>query len=336
MSSINPADDPRICPLCKKPIEAGDKVWRKVIDDTPREVHERCLPEETVKEFRERQERLRDEEARVSSLPVSSAKTILRRRPILAEPDEFAPSVWDCTKCRDVGWRDTKPDAQGYARVYECECSKKKRAEARVRALENSQRRFKGLSFDTYKPKHWTQKAALKRCREYVKRWPLVGGRGLLLYGPPGVGKSCLIKCIAVEVVKKAATEIGWYSATTIALLLRGSFDKESDSREQELIDKLSDIELLLLDDLGRENVSQYNESVFFEFLNRRNAGMHPTLITTNLDEETREKMGPDGRRRVVPSIEQRLDVALYSRLNEMCDFVHVNGKDRRLKHGKR
>lgn len=332
MSSISPADDPRICPLCKEPIEAGDKVWSKVVDGLPRDVHERCLPEETVKEFKERQDRLRNEASRVSSSPASSVKEVLRRRTILAEPEEFEPAVYQCLKCKDQGWRETKPDARGYTAAYECECSKRKRAEARVRALENSQRRFKDLSFDTYKPKHWTQKAALKRCREYVKRWPLVDGRGLLLYGPPGVGKSCLIKCIAVEVVKKAATEIQWYSATNIALSLRGTFDKESDAREEELIQKLSDAELLLLDDLGRENVSEYNKSVFFEFLNRRNAGMRPTLITTNLTDETTEKLGPDGRRRVVPAIQYRLGDALFSRLNEMCDFVFVNGKDRRRK----
>lgn len=304
-----------------------------VIDLIPCDVHERCVPKETRAKVLKS---LAIADAEAAKYPigkgVASGKPRLKfGNVILAKPEDFDDNPWACRKCRDTGWAETK-DKEGYTRAYMCECAKKKCAEARVRALENSQRRFKGLSFNTYKPKHHTQTTALKICRQYVKNWPLVGGRGLLLYGPPGVGKSCLIKCIAVELVKKTATEIGWYSATNIALLLRGSFDKESDTREQELIDKLGGIELLLLDDLGRENISQYNESVFFEFLNRRNAGMRPTLITTNLDEETTERMGPDGRRRVVPSIEQRLGDALFSRLNEMCDFIHVNGKDRRLK----
>lgn len=326
MTSINPRKkkkEPRLCAECNEPFKKGDKEWSTLKGD----VHERCVPEERRAAFA-----ALDAEAARHHSPKLPPPKIKLGRVVLAKPEDFAPSEWSCRNCRDTGWCETKPDAQGYTRAFECQCLKKKRAEARVRALENAYVLFKGMTFKTYQPKHWTQKEALKRCREYVKRWPLVDGRGLLLYGPPGVGKTGLIKCIAVEAVKKASTEILWHRATEIALLLRGTFDRESDERENVFIKSLGGAELLLLDDLGRENVSAYNESVFFEFLERRHASKLPTLITTNLEEETAEELGPDGRRRVLPSLRHRLGGALYSRLNEMCDFVHVNGKDRRIR----
>lgn len=53
--------------------------------------------------------------------------------------------------------------------------------------------RLAGMDLDEYDPKTKQQKYSLEACREFVRDYDSEGGRGLLLCGPTGVGKTHLI-----------------------------------------------------------------------------------------------------------------------------------------------
>ena len=158
MTSTNPADDQCICPECKKPILSGEEAWHT----TQGMKHGRCLPKKTLEEYREKWAKLQNES---QGSTVASVRSILRGPVKLSKPEDFAPAEWKCRKCRDTGMRETEPDEQGYVRAFECECARRRRAEARVRALENSQRRFKGLTFTEALPRLRQELAAHGRER---------------------------------------------------------------------------------------------------------------------------------------------------------------------------
>jgi DNA replication protein DnaC len=73
---------------------------------------------------------------------------------------------------------------------------------------------------------------------------------------------------------------------------------------ESELLDKYSDVHLLVLDDLGAEKTSEWSWDLLSLLINRRYEGLKKTIITSNFDLATlAEKLGDDR----IPSRIQRM-----------------------------
>lgn len=139
-------------------------------------------------------------------------------------------------------------------------------------------------------------------------------GKGLLLYGPVGTGKTYYAACIANALIDEG------YRAymTNFARLtnkLQGMFEGK-----QEFIDSLNDYDLLVIDDLGieRKSESGYMQEIVFNIVDSRYRAGLPMIITTNLlpDEI---KNTPDVRY-------QRI----YDRIIERCFPVEITGVSRR------
>ena len=72
---------------------------------------------------------------------------------------------------------------------------------------------------------------------------------------------------------------------------------------EQDVLDKYSKCDLLLLDDLGSEKVSDFTIQSLYLVIDRRNRDLRPTIVTTNLSLE---------------EIETQIDARMASRLADM------------------
>jgi DNA replication protein DnaC len=88
---------------------------------------------------------------------------------------------------------------------------------------------------------------------------------------------------IAYEVIEQGGAA---YFATVAEVMrkIKSSFSKDAETTEQEQIDHFSNIELLILDEVGMDYGTDFNKALIFEILNNRYENMLPTMLLTNLD----------------------------------------------------
>lgn len=137
-------------------------------------------------------------------------------------------------------------------------------------------------------------------------------GKGLLLYGSVGTGKTFAAACIA-----NALTDQGKPCLVTNFARLVNTLDGMREGR-QEYIDRLGGFALLVIDDLAAERSSDYMGEIVQNIIDSRYRSGKPLIVTTNLTAS--ELKHPTDMRR------QRI----FSRLFEMCIPFEVVGDDRR------
>jgi DNA replication protein DnaC len=137
-------------------------------------------------------------------------------------------------------------------------------------------------------------------------------GKGLLLFGKVGRGKSFLAACVGNYLIERGIPAL----MTDFARIERES--NRDFSKRQEYFDALNKFPLLILDDLGTERDTAYmNEVVYTVIDNRAKAGL-PTIVTTNLTAEELKSPANITNQRI------------FSRLLGICIPVEVAGDDRR------
>ena len=137
-------------------------------------------------------------------------------------------------------------------------------------------------------------------------------GKGLLLFGNVGTGKTFYAACIANALIDRGIPCLVTNFAR-IANTVQGLFDGR-----QEYYDSLNRFPLLLIDDLAAERKTEYMQEIVFNVIDSRYRAGLPLIVTTNL---TREEM------------QHPADITyqrIFSRLFEMCTPIEIDGKDRR------
>lgn len=152
--------------------------------------------------------------------------------------------------------------------------------------------------------------------RNYVEHFPemLKQGKGLLLYGPTGTGKTFAAACIANALIDK-----GYPCLVTKFSRLRNALQGIFDGK-QEFIDSLNKYAVLVLDDLDSEGDTEYMGEIVHDIIDNRCLAKLPLIVTTNTT--AKEMKAPAGIRKK----------RIYSRLFEMTVPVPVEGEDRRRK----
>jgi DNA replication protein DnaC len=149
---------------------------------------------------------------------------------------------------------------------------------------------------------------------------------GLLLLGPPGVGKTHL----AVAALKSLIVEQGVHGVFAdfreLIKSLQASYDPASPDSESQVLRPLVQAEVLVLDDLGASRMTEWVRDMVGHIVNSRYNERRVTLITSNLSDEAGTR---DSKR---PVLTDRIGPAVRSRLHEMCVVVEIDGEDFRLK----
>lgn len=156
--------------------------------------------------------------------------------------------------------------------------------------------------------------------KRYVENWSKVRAEnlGLLLWGNVGTGKSFVAACIANALLEKGTP----VPMTNFSKILNQMGAMYSDERYK-YIASFSSFPLLIIDDLGIEQTTEYALRQVYAVIDERYKSGLPVIITTNLG---------------IAEIRNPSDVAharIYSRVLEMCTPVRIDGNDRGKQIGK-
>lgn len=232
-------------------------------------------------------------------------------------PENYLCPIYQCSKCRDTGYC-------GEPVKEPCSCL--------LRAYQQKLREKIGLSsgkdetFESYDEKlipeiinqetGITQRKQTKLVRDACERWadqyPRNKCRDLLLTGKSGLGKTFLLHAMANRLIERGENVLIVSAYTFLQMARKSYFDGELCTGD------LSDVSVLMIDDLGSEPMMQ-NITIeqLFHLLNERQSKNLSTVISTNLS---------------IEELQKRYTERIASRINnpKNCLILTLDGQDLR------
>lgn len=245
--------------------------------------------------------------------------------PDIQEGDYEKNGLLYCGKCNtpkqtiiELGDTQIKPYC-----MCECAIAQKEQEDKRDRitAIKQQISRNRAVGFSEAELQNFTFAADDKAnpkvseiAQKYVQNFKKFRqeGKGLMLYGGTGTGKTFIAACIT-----NALLDRGYKCLMTnfprVINTISGMYEGK-----QQYIDDLNNYQLLVIDDLAIERQTEYTAEIVQNVIDSRYLSGKPLIVTTNLT--YKEFLNPVDIRK------QRL----YSRLKQMCLPIEVKGEDRR------
>lgn len=253
------------------------------------------------------------------------ARMVENVTPDIQEGDYEKNGLLYCGKCNtpkqtiiELGDTQIKPYC-----MCECAIAQKEQEDKRDRitAIKQQIARNRAVGFSEAELQNFTFAADDKAnpkvseiAQKYVQNFKKFRqeGKGLMLYGGTGTGKTFIAACIT-----NALLDRGYKCLMTnfprVINTISGMYEGK-----QQYIDDLNNYQLLVIDDLAIERQTEYTAEIVQNVIDSRYLSGKPLIVTTNLT--YKEFLNPVDIRK------QRL----YSRLKQMCLPIEVKGEDRR------
>jgi DNA replication protein DnaC len=231
-----------------------------------------------------------------------------------------------CEWCDDTGWKPIDDPTTGVRRVVRCECWRDQVGTHRL-ADANIPKRYLHCTFENFTAYNRSLEQALEQARRVPGRFPAASnlreqGRGLLLEGPPGVGKTHLAVAVLKQVMDSSGARGLFYDTRDLLRIIRSTYDPSIRATERDILRPVMQADLLVLDDLGAEKTSEWVEETMNLIVNTRYNERRLTIFTSNyLD--IPDDSDPN-------SLLFRIGFRMRSRLHEMCEFIQMDGADYR------
>lgn len=199
-------------------------------------------------------------------------------------PYDYMETQYDCPHCKDTGYL-----SPGEA----CECLREAYREAQRKALSASvavgSETFEAFQVELYSkervgnaPSPYEQMCQIyDYCVEYTKHF---GSRAANLFfsGGPGLGKTLLASCIAVEIAGSGASVVYDTAFQTFGAFEERKFGRETDA-ESDPTERYRTCDLLVIDDIGSEMITAFTIAAFYNLINTRLLSGKKTILISSL-----------------------------------------------------
>jgi len=253
-----------------------------------------------------------------------------------------------CPECGSLLKKGTVP-LNGKEYKIKCQCQVDKEEELRkaniikgeliikskMRENAGLSKKWIGCTFDNFTPKEGQREAYTKSMSFAID---CKTAKGLLLVGAAGCGKTHLAAAIANKIIDNCKfddyiaentgsfgrimdqraehfTPVRFISSIDLLSQLKNTYNPAAES-SHDVVTRYKTADVLILDDLGTEKVSDFVREIMFEIINYRYGEELPLIITTNKT--------PDELKGVYES-------RIFDRIREMCVFIPISTPSQRI-----
>lgn len=230
----------------------------------------------------------------VEHLTARGAALVAERAQLLArvgiDPDELNVR-WDCPVCENTGWVKPviTPDQDTVPPPVKCRCLLREEMEDLYRFSGLSRpmqdQTFARFDLGVYPPEaRDVNRLARDHCLRFAQA--VVAGAetdNLLIMGDVGLGKTFLATAIANYVIQHHKIAVYFTFPEFLDLLRRQRWETDEEDRTAAMR-RLLDSDLLILDDLGAEKLTEFVGQELFNVLNQRINQRKPLVVSTNLE----------------------------------------------------
>lgn len=246
----------------------------------------------TIKRSADLTDALRALEEESLALQVKKAELLNER----GYPADYLEDIYSCPKCKDTGFIGSAMCScltQEYSRQLTSELST---------LLKNNDERFESFDLSLYGEAREAMSIVFDTCREYAASFS-ERSMNLLFQGGTGLGKTFLSACIARVVAQNGHSVCYDTAASALEAFELKKFARDAETAEKAAtrVERMLECELMILDDLGTEMLTQISISALYTLINTRLVEGKKTIISTNLTDA-------ELARRYTPQICSRID----------------------------
>jgi DNA replication protein DnaC len=245
--------------------------------------------------------------------------------------------VHECPACGDTGFVADLSDPRhkvGRARKQRCRCLELDNRIGRYNAA-GIPARHAHATRASFKPSTEQRDAFTTVSRWLASYRRNEDTRGIILYGAVGCGKTHLVTAMLTELVFVHGATARFVEFSHLLQDLKSGFERGTAASA--LLDPLVEVDVLAIDEMGKGRNTEFEGTIVDELTSRRYNAMRTIIGTTNHPPKASTGRSAPNLSNPDPTGEalvDRVGPRVFSRLQEICDFVEVPGQDYRVRIG--